>query len=304
MAHWRCPVNELADTNSNLNEAAKKVLPRRRFFNDMPDRGLFAVAAVGGSVGIFFLKTSGYPADHVAMIAVAAMLIYGFIAYQIPLVKIQADRLGDNFYYLGFIYTLASLSAALVQLTDEVDVHPLLGSFGIALVTTIVGVAGRVLLLQLRTGLDDIEQKTRQELQATATHLREQLGQSILEFQTFRTSLFQVLEETQEKYAKLITQQIEQSDKLIQEMTKQGQQIKELHDRHTKALAAALQRINKSVENLTQRLASMELPSERLEADLKRFSSNLQDLIVELSRTFEEFSQRSGRKKRWWRLWR
>lgn len=285
-------------------DSTTKALPRRRFFNDMPDKGLFAFAAIGGFSGIYFMKINGYQARDVTLVAVAAMLLYGYIAFKIPIVQMRLDRLGDNFYYLGFIYTLASLSAALVQLTGQIDVQPLLGSFGIALVTTIVGIAGRVLLLQLRTELDDIEQKTRQELQATAMHLREQLGQSLLEFQTFRTSLSQVLTESQENYAKIINQQIKQSEGLIKAMIKQEERVKELYDRQAKALAGAMQEINKSVDNFVQRLGSMQLPSERLEADLNRFSSSLQQWLSELTQAIEEVSRRALRKKRWWQLWR
>jgi hypothetical protein len=35
----------------------------------------------------------------------------------------RLDRLGDNFYYLGFIYTLASLTAALLQLRGGIETN-------------------------------------------------------------------------------------------------------------------------------------------------------------------------------------
>lgn len=59
----------------------------------------------------------------------------------IPAVSLRLDRLGDNFYYLGFIYTLASLSAALVELRTGINSTAILGAFGVALITTIVGIA-------------------------------------------------------------------------------------------------------------------------------------------------------------------
>lgn len=285
-------------------EAAVDALPRRRFFSDMPDKGLFAVAAIGGFAGIYFMKTNGFPAPDVAVVAVAAMLAYGFFAYRMPLVQMRLDRLGDNFYYLGFIYTLASLAAALLQLSDRVDVQPLLGSFGIALVTTIVGISGRVLLLQLRTGLDDVEQRTRHELVATAEHLRGQLGQSILEFQTFRTALFQVLSETQEAYGNLQRRQVEQAEELTKAMTAQSQRASETNERHARALADAMQTVSGGVENATRRLNSMELPSERFEKELSAFAANLHALMAALSKTVEEMSRRALTRQRWWKLWR
>ena len=100
-------------------DRAQRTLPRRRFFSDMPDKGLFAVVAVLGFAGILLLKVNGIDADMVAAGAVFLMIAYGFFAFQFRRVRLRPDRLGDNFYYLGFVYTLASLSAALLQLRAE-----------------------------------------------------------------------------------------------------------------------------------------------------------------------------------------
>src|SRR5262245_50979510 len=98
------------------NDGVAHLLPRRRFIDDMPDKGLFAGVAAFGFASIITLKIKQFSPESVSVFAVALMLIYGSIAYRIPLVRLRLDRLGDNFYYLGFIYTLASLSAALVEL--------------------------------------------------------------------------------------------------------------------------------------------------------------------------------------------
>ncbi len=173
-------------------EAAAKLLPRRRFFSDMPDRGLFGVVALGGFVRIA-AEGQWSERGRYAVLAVAVMAAYGYAAFSIPLVSMRPDRLGDNFYYLGFIFTLASLTAALLQLRKEVSVNLLLESFGIALVTTIFGIAGRVLFVQLRSDIDDVEETVQRDLAATSAELRAQLGQSIREFETFRTTMVQVL---------------------------------------------------------------------------------------------------------------
>jgi hypothetical protein len=184
-------------------------LPRRRFFSDMPDRGLFVAVALLGFVAVCVLKVRGHDPNIVAALTVALMVAYGTTAFQIPLVRMRLDRLGDNFYYLGFIFTLASLSAALLQLQGGVRIEELLGSFGIALVTTIVGIAGRVLFVQLRSEVDDIEEHVRHDLAAASADLRAQLSAAIRDFETFRTGLFQTLNETQEQFTKANAQQEE-----------------------------------------------------------------------------------------------
>ena len=104
------------------------------------------------------------------------------------------DRLGDNFYYLGFVYTLASLSAALLLLRTGAagKIPDLLGSFGIALFTTIVGVAGRVLFVQMRGDIDEVEDEVRRDLLGASADLRAQLSLTLAEFETFQTAVRQV----------------------------------------------------------------------------------------------------------------
>jgi hypothetical protein len=110
------------------------------------------------------------------------MVAYGLIAYRIPDVQIRLDRLGDNFYYLGFIFTLASMSAALIQLRAEPNI----------LITTIVGVAGRVLFTQMRTEIDEVEAAIRRDIIQASNDLRAQLSLSLRDFETFHKSVQQV----------------------------------------------------------------------------------------------------------------
>ena len=64
----------------------------------------------------------------------------------------EQSRLGDEVYYLGLLYTLTSLCAALISLflvfggerTLEGRTNEMIGSFGIALVTTMAGIVMRV----------------------------------------------------------------------------------------------------------------------------------------------------------------
>ena len=68
--------------------------------------------------------------------------------------KSEQPRLGDEVYYLGLLYTLTSLCAALVSLfllfggeqTLEERTDEMIGSFGIALLTTMAGIVMRMTL--------------------------------------------------------------------------------------------------------------------------------------------------------------
>jgi hypothetical protein len=180
-------------------DRAARMVPRRRFFSDMPDKGLFALVAVIGFAGILILKLKTFDADYIAVGAVALMLTYGLTAFQFRRVRMRPDRLGDNFYYLGFVFTLASLSAALVLIRNGGSIEDLLGSFGIALFTTIVGIAGRVMFVQMRGDLDEVEDEVRRDLLSASADLRAQLNLTLAEFETFQTGIQQAARKASEQ---------------------------------------------------------------------------------------------------------
>jgi hypothetical protein len=69
---------------------------------------------------------------------------------------------GDSCYYLGFIFTLISLIASLLLLSEgpeagKVNFSQIVSSFGVALVTTVIGLIARLLITSF-----DIETKQRQ----------------------------------------------------------------------------------------------------------------------------------------------
>ena len=126
----------------------------------------FVWAFLAGFVLIFAAKlfAPGHPVDvgvATSIVAVAVMVLY--MAHQKRARPAsEHPRLGDEVYYLGLLYTLTSLCAALMTLflfdegsrllggeeraaleqrTDE-----LIGSFGIALLTTIAGIVMRMTL--------------------------------------------------------------------------------------------------------------------------------------------------------------
>jgi hypothetical protein len=231
-------------------DLAVKTLPRRRFFSDMLDKGLFALVAVLGFPLIIGLKLYDVDARLVAGFAVASMLAYGVIAYKIPAVHVRLDRLGDNCYYLGFIFTLASMSAALLQLTRGADIDALLGSFGIALFTTIVGVAGRVLFVQLRSEIDDIEATVRRNLLAASNDLKGQLALSLREFETFHKSVLQVSSESVVQASGAAETQIERIGQLGKLVADQVQDAFKSHQNRLAKMDHAIQDITDRVEQL------------------------------------------------------
>ena len=278
-------------------ETAARTLPRRRFFDDMPDKGLFAFVALAGFSAIILLKTrTPVASEIIAGVAVAVMVLYGVLAFRLPTVQIRPDRLGDNFYYLGFIYTLASLCAALLQLRSEPQIAELLGNFGIALITTVVGVAGRVVFVQMRGELDDIELRVRRDLAAASADLRAQLVIALREFETFHIGVLQAASETMAKVA-------QQAEENVKKLATAGTErvtdaVSESH-RQAELLGGMLMRINRAISELPL-MTKLELPNERLEKQIISLAAEIEALVTQLEYVTGEVRQRSGVKRRRW----
>lgn len=245
-------------------ERASRLVPRRRFFSDMPDKGLFALIAVIGFAGILMLKLKQFNADYVAGGAVALMLIYGFTAFQFRRVRMRPDRLGDNFYYLGFVFTLASLSAALLLIRNGGNIDDLLGSFGIALFTTIVGIAGRVLFVQMRGDIDEVEDEVRRDLLSASADLRAQLNQTLAEFETFQTGV-------QQATRKAAEQSLGSAQDAISNISRVAN--------------AASDNIERAFATETDRVQVLRQSTSKIEANLANIARDLND-------RFDEFSSR------------
>ena len=85
---------------------------------------------------------------------VAAGVVLALTIYYVLNDEDAPEEEGDNVYYLGLLFTLISLMFTLVELfgadtyavRNAEKIRALLENFGIALTSTVVGIAGRVLV--------------------------------------------------------------------------------------------------------------------------------------------------------------
>ena len=114
----------------------------------------FFVALLGGGVGVWWTKSAFANNAWIAAM-VAAGVVLALTIYYMLNDEDAPEEEGDNVYYLGLLFTLISLMFALVELFGGPDaeavrnaekIRMLLGNFGIALSSTVVGIAGRIAL--------------------------------------------------------------------------------------------------------------------------------------------------------------
>ena len=112
---------------------------------------------IGGTV-ILLVKmiAQGHPVPGgivASMLGIGIMVLYRFDQKRVR-PQGEQPRLGDEIYYLGLLYTLTSLCVALVSLflldgneqSLEKRTDEMIGSFGIALLTTMAGIVIRMTL--------------------------------------------------------------------------------------------------------------------------------------------------------------
>lgn len=171
----------------------------RRYRNpraDTHDQILFFVLFVAGSAAIWTMKLLGFRQWEVTLVPIGLMLFYALVAVATKRYRIREDRVGDNCYYLGFLFTLVSLSHALwVYDPDGSGAADIIANFGIALGTTILGLAFRVLFNQMREDPVEYEREARQSLAEASMALRSQLSDVATEMSSFKRKIVQITEE-------------------------------------------------------------------------------------------------------------
>lgn len=178
-------------------------------------RGLFLVFFVGGGFLILLMKSLTASALFAVVLPVVLMGSYALLLVDWPELRPRYDFAGDNFYYLGFLYTLISLAISLYQFNTEGATSSIITNFGLALTSTILGLAGRILLNQPQDE-DEAEARAREDLARVNRRLRAEMEYSIDEFQQFRVEarrVFEQLDQGVSAAGKALEGQIEQLER-------------------------------------------------------------------------------------------
>jgi signal transduction histidine kinase len=164
------------------------------------DKVFLAAAFIAGAVGIVWLKQLDIEPWWAALFAGGVLVSYAFATWFNRNLALEPETIGDNSYYLGFIFTLISLGATLYQMTGtgtEVGIlRDVIAGFGVALSSTIIGVFLRVFMMQLRTDVVARDRHARLELNDASREFRLRLAESVAQMKAFSTEAVQLAGET------------------------------------------------------------------------------------------------------------
>jgi hypothetical protein len=149
-----------------------------------------------GAGFIVFAKLSGLPAMLVTGVPVLVMLVYAAGILLVRSLAVAEDQGGDNLYYMGFLFTLTSLAVSLWQFDADGAAEEIVRNFGVAVASTIAGIALRIFMTQLARDPAATERQARGDLADAARRVRRELDAVVLDLAHFRRGTQQAAAES------------------------------------------------------------------------------------------------------------
>lgn len=254
-------------------------------YNSLPKQ-LFIYFAVFGCIFIWVAKFCRAPQFIVTLVAVSLILLYCYVALRNKKFFIKEDQIGDNAYYMGFLFTLSSLSFALftLQMGGEKNiseqVFKIVGNFGVALWSTIAGIACRIYIAQLRQDISEIEEDVKIKLLETASDVTSNLHNVLYDFNVFTTSLKNSIQENYE----VVNQQIQNnllkiSENFAIELNKniaEGKKIIENFHQNADQINKESLAVYGAFKNMVSKIESTQMPT-------KIFTQKIDELFTKIN---------------------
>lgn len=191
-----------------------------------------------GCVFIALTKSYGVSPAISMTVPIAIMIGYFIVSWAAGKLRVHDEQTGDNLYYMGFLFTLSSLGASLYQFgMDASSMDEIVRNFGIAITSTITGIALRIFYNQVRRDPTDVERAARHELIDMTRRVRTEMESVAREFADFRRVCNQMLEEG--------------FDEIARQAEKNGEQVRQAFDGMA---AKAIQPVQETSEKIARTL--------------------------------------------------
>ena len=223
---------------------------------------MFIFLVIFGCIFIWTAKMLSISQLIITPLVVALIPLYCFLSLRNKEFFIKEDQVGDNAYYMGFLFTLASLSHALFAFNNLSgnEINQIVGNFGVALWSTIAGIASRVYIAQLRQYIDEVEEDVKIKLLETSNRLTNELNQISFNLNNCARTLQNSIEESyqfanekiqnnlikiSENFANKIAENIAKSNEIFNQFEDSCENI----NIHSKAVAKAFDKTVLKLEN-------------------------------------------------------
>lgn len=261
-----------------------------------PDRGLsldakaFLMAATAGIILMSGLKLVHAPQLLITLLVASVVVIYSVAVVRLGRLHLRLDQAGDNAYYLGLVFTLASMAWALWEVGRQVTkatvtpsgsvVEVVIGDFGLALASTLAGIICRIVLHQMRLDPADVEAESRVQLARAAAGM---VGQLDSLAQGFGEHTARLQQRQQDHANELYEMHRKMSDELVET-------VREAATASTSSIQGTTGEVTRAMDHLSRAMGSA---TTALTEAIERLKA-VQPPPVKLSQRFDTMAAKVG----------
>ncbi|MES0073338.1 hypothetical protein [Mesorhizobium sp. M0058] len=282
---------------------------------------------VCGCIFIAVTKAAGISPVISSTVPIGIMIGYFAFSWYVGKLRLHAEQTGDNLYYMGFLFTLSSLGASLYQFGTDASTDEIVRNFGIAVTSTITGIALRIFYNQVRRDPADVERATRHELADMTRRVRTEMESVAREFADFRRVCNQMLEEgfteiarqaekngdqvrqafegmaakaikpvqdTSEKIAKTLEETFGRIENRFSGVAEKVETVAGSLDRANGSMAATVSNFEVQAGTVAEKLAKVVIPDEVLKTDVVMVLKVLAASVGKFTERAETLSKEQG----------
>lgn len=185
---------------------------------------------------------------------IAVMLAYILIGTYCRNDDVSKEKFADSCYYLGFIFTVTSISVALIDLPNiALQIQDIAVRFGAAMMSTVLGLAVRVGMVTFQKDLNDAIRHAEEGVVEASIKFRDHLGFALERLQSFETAVDQASQLSVERVSlnieRLSTHHADRLSAFFDELTRGN---RDAFAAASAELKTASQRLSESVDGYAQ----------------------------------------------------
>lgn len=266
------------------------VRPQKRnsvFLLNLP---LYAFAAFTLAGCGFIAISKLWGVNPVVAMIVPILIMFGYLGLSLfaGRIRLHGEQTGDNLYYMGFLFTLSSMGVSLYQFTSTASTDDVIRNFGIAITSTIVGIALRILYNQTRRDVLDIERATRFELADMTRRVRSELEHAMREFADFRRVSNQMISEGFDEIVKQAdTTGVQLKDALEKMANEAMKPVEAASSKLSSAIDASFGQIASKLSEIAEKVDSSGDVFEKANSGMANSTTQLGTQVEAISRKIE-----------------
>jgi methyl-accepting chemotaxis protein len=242
---------------------------------------VFVILTFGGCCFIAVSKVSGMNPVFSMFVPILLMFGYLVLAWSFSAIRLHDEQTGDNLYYMGFLFTLASLGASLYLFTGDSSTDDVVRNFGIAISSTITG-ANNQLINEGFEGVVAQVEKTGKKLEKSL------LSMSDLTLKP--------LEDVSVKFNKAIDDSLKSVTEKLNEAAKKIEDSSNIVTKANQSVLAVSEELTDRVSDISKKLEAVTIPDSVLKNEMEPLLQQLASFIKDQAiRADAMANEQSGR---------